>query len=125
MTSPAGRLRTLPWSWPPGTFRLAPQPAWAATGSTSFGSVDFPELPAGPPLGLGGLPFECAELDLTEGSLLVLYTDGLIAARHHDVAAGLDGLRRALEASPGHSSPPVTRFWARFSLECLTTMSHC
>ncbi|MHC3467218.1 SpoIIE family protein phosphatase [Streptomyces sp. 7R007] len=46
------------------------------------------ELPAGPPLGLGGLPFECAELDLAEGSVLSLYTDGLIESRDRDVDAG-------------------------------------
>ncbi len=40
------------------------------------GRVEFPEVPAGPPLGLGGLPFETAELELEEGSRIVLYTDG-------------------------------------------------
>src|SRR5206468_2176394 len=45
------------------------------------GTVEFPDLPAGPPLGLGGLPFETAELHLPEGSQLVLYTDGLIEDR--------------------------------------------
>jgi serine phosphatase RsbU (regulator of sigma subunit) len=37
------------------------------------GTFELPVLPAGPPLGLGGLPFETAELDLATGSLLVLY----------------------------------------------------
>nr|WTB34672.1 SpoIIE family protein phosphatase [Streptomyces sp. NBC_00830] len=60
------------------------------------GSVDFPEVPAGPPLGLGGLPFETVELDLAEGSLLVLYTNGLILARDHDIEFGMDSLRRIL-----------------------------
>ncbi|MFF3356676.1 SpoIIE family protein phosphatase [Streptomyces sp. NPDC002917] len=60
------------------------------------GSVDFPEVPAGPPLGLGGLPFETTELDLAEGSLLVLYTNGLILARDQDIDIGLDSLRRIL-----------------------------
>ncbi|MEV3992205.1 SpoIIE family protein phosphatase [Streptomyces sp. NPDC049837] len=37
------------------------------------------DLPAGPPLGLGGLqPYEPATADLPEGSLLALYTDGLL-----------------------------------------------
>ena len=39
------------------------------------------DLPAGPPLGLGGLPFETIELELPEGSLLALYTDGLVEDR--------------------------------------------
>ncbi|WP_455354129.1 SpoIIE family protein phosphatase [Streptomyces sp. SYSU K217416] len=63
------------------------------------GSAYFPELPAGPPLGLGGLPFESAELHLPEGSRLVLYTDGLVAGRDLDIEAGLQRLRRALSHS--------------------------
>ncbi|MFI9310980.1 SpoIIE family protein phosphatase [Streptomyces triculaminicus] len=60
------------------------------------GTVDFPELPAGPPLGLGGLPFEAAELRLPEGSSLVLYTDGLIRGRERDIGSGLAILRTVL-----------------------------
>ncbi|MFJ8196710.1 SpoIIE family protein phosphatase [Streptomyces sp. NPDC096152] len=63
------------------------------------GSVGFPEVPAGPPLGLGGLPFETAELALDEGSRLVLYTDGLIEDRERDVDTGLEELRAALETA--------------------------
>ncbi|MFJ7073920.1 SpoIIE family protein phosphatase [Streptomyces sp. NPDC098781] len=46
------------------------------------------ELPAGPPLGVGGLPFESAEVELREGTVLALYTDGLLEARDRDVDAG-------------------------------------
>ncbi|MET9972393.1 SpoIIE family protein phosphatase, partial [Streptomyces sp. NPDC006356] len=46
-------------------------------------SVGFPDLPVGPPLGLGGMPFECAELELPEGSLLALFTDGLVETADH------------------------------------------
>ncbi|MFF3914191.1 SpoIIE family protein phosphatase [Streptomyces sp. NPDC001852] len=60
------------------------------------GTVSFPELPDGPPLGLGGLPFEAAEMDVPGGSRLVLYTDGLIEDRHRDVDVVLDRLRGAL-----------------------------
>lgn len=60
------------------------------------GSVEFPEVPAGPPLGVGGLPFETAELELAEGSRLVLYTDGLVEDRERDFDTGLDLLRTAL-----------------------------
>ncbi|WP_226967197.1 SpoIIE family protein phosphatase/ATP-binding protein [Streptomyces phaeolivaceus] len=63
------------------------------------GTVDFPDVPAGPPLGLGGLPFETAELDLDEGSRLVLYTDGLVEHRERDIDAGLELLRTALSGS--------------------------
>ncbi|MGW9023995.1 SpoIIE family protein phosphatase [Streptomyces sp. NPDC055722] len=65
------------------------------------GRVEFLDVPAGPPLGLGGLPFETAELELAEGSRLVLYTDGLVEDREHDIDAGLELLRTALtEAGP-------------------------
>ena len=60
------------------------------------GTVEFPDVPAGPPLGLGGLPFEMAELELTEDSRLVLYTDGLVEDRDHDIDEGLEQLRVAL-----------------------------
>jgi len=67
------------------------------------GTVEFPDLPAGPPLGLGGLPFETAELDIPEGSLLVLYTDGLVESRTRDIDVGLEMLRGALAGHPGRS----------------------
>lgn len=60
------------------------------------GAVTYPDLPAGPPLGLGGLPFDAVEVDLPEGSQLVLYTDGLIEDRHRDVDVVLEQLREAL-----------------------------
>ncbi|MEV2213331.1 SpoIIE family protein phosphatase [Streptomyces sp. NPDC050997] len=60
------------------------------------GTVQFPDLPAGPPLGLGGLPFEVSELHLPEGSQLVLYSDGLIEDRTRDIDASLDLLDQAL-----------------------------
>ncbi|MBT2900046.1 SpoIIE family protein phosphatase [Streptomyces sp. McG3] len=60
------------------------------------GQVSFPDLPAGPPLGLGGLPFESMEIDLPVDSLLALFTDGLVEARDHDIGRGLDTLGRVL-----------------------------
>jgi serine phosphatase RsbU (regulator of sigma subunit)/anti-sigma regulatory factor (Ser/Thr protein kinase) len=51
--------------------------------------VDFLDLPAGPPLGLGGLPFEATEVQVPEGSLLVLYTNGLVEDRDRDLDQGL------------------------------------
>ncbi|WP_343243888.1 SpoIIE family protein phosphatase [Streptomyces sp. SID13726] len=69
---------------------------------TSDGVVDMVDLPPGPPLGLGGLPFESAEIDLPDGSLLALYTDGLVEARDHDIETGITRLRGAL-ARPSDS----------------------
>ncbi|MFD7402233.1 SpoIIE family protein phosphatase [Streptomyces sp. NPDC059866] len=60
------------------------------------GTVEFVDLPSGPPLGLGGMPFETVELDLAEGSQLVLYTDGLIEDRLRDIDTGLERLRTVL-----------------------------
>ncbi|WP_328420140.1 SpoIIE family protein phosphatase [Streptomyces sp. NBC_00443] len=57
------------------------------------------ELPAGPPLGLGGLPFESAEIELREGTVLSFYTDGLIETRVRDVDASHSLLCEALAAS--------------------------
>ncbi|MDF3144545.1 MULTISPECIES: SpoIIE family protein phosphatase [unclassified Streptomyces] len=53
----------------------------------------------GPPLGIGGLPFEATELELPEGSLLALYTDGLVGSREHDVDQRITELQRVLEHS--------------------------
>ncbi|KJK35886.1 PAS/PAC sensor protein [Streptomyces variegatus] len=60
------------------------------------GTVDLLELPAAPPLGVGGLPYEATEVVLPEGSLLVLYTNGLIETPDRDLDTGLHRLREAL-----------------------------
>ncbi|MGW0845885.1 SpoIIE family protein phosphatase [Streptomyces sp. NPDC002787] len=60
------------------------------------GTADLLDLPAGPPLGLGGLPFEALETDLPEGSLLALYTNGLVESRDDDIDDGITRLRQAL-----------------------------
>ncbi|WP_167502442.1 SpoIIE family protein phosphatase [Streptomyces malaysiensis] len=70
------------------------------------GSVEFLDLPAGPPLGLGGLPFETAEVELAEGSHLVLYTDGLIEDRRREIDTGLEMLRAAL-SHPGRTPDEI------------------
>ncbi|MFF9706810.1 SpoIIE family protein phosphatase [Streptomyces griseofuscus] len=56
-------------------------------------------LTAGPPLGIGGLPFEATELELPEGSVVALFTDGLVAHRAGNPDGADDELRRALGAS--------------------------
>ncbi|WP_030852294.1 SpoIIE family protein phosphatase [Streptomyces griseus] len=63
---------------------------------TPDGAVSFPDLPSGPPLGLGGLPFESLEIRLAEGSLLGLYTDGLVGGADKDVENGMDRLALAV-----------------------------
>ncbi|MFF3890103.1 SpoIIE family protein phosphatase [Streptomyces sp. NPDC001914] len=56
---------------------------------TPDGRAEFVELSAGPPLGVGGLPFETAEWEVPEGSLLALYTDGLVEGSGHDIGGGM------------------------------------
>jgi PAS domain S-box-containing protein len=64
------------------------------------GSVTFVDLPQGPPLGVGGPPFEAVELSLAEGSTLALHTDGLLArAETWAVDAGRERLRGALQGA--------------------------
>ncbi|WP_406300454.1 SpoIIE family protein phosphatase (plasmid) [Embleya sp. NBC_00888] len=70
---------------------------------TPGGVVNFPDLPIGPPLGLGGLPFETAEFELQDGSLLALYTDGLVEAPARDIEIGLALIRDVL-SRPAASS---------------------
>ncbi|MFD4397449.1 SpoIIE family protein phosphatase [Kitasatospora sp. NPDC058478] len=60
------------------------------------GTVEVLSLPAGPPLGLGGMPFEATEVRVPQGSNLVLYTDGLIEDRTRDIGVGLDVLTATL-----------------------------
>ncbi|MGW5651494.1 SpoIIE family protein phosphatase [Streptomyces humi] len=61
------------------------------------GHARLPGVPAGPPLGLGGLPYEMTDVLLPEGSSIVLYTDGLVEDRDRDIDEGIERLRRAVE----------------------------
>ena len=58
-------------------------------------------LPAGMPLGVGGgvggEPFEEVDVDLPDGTLLGLYTDGLVESKRHTLDEGLEAFRRALD----------------------------
>ncbi|MDF6044633.1 PAS domain-containing SpoIIE family protein phosphatase/ATP-binding protein [Streptomyces sp. JH14] len=54
------------------------------------------DVPPGMPLGVGGEPFEEVEVELKEGALLALYTDGLVESRDHPLDEGLQALRDAL-----------------------------
>ncbi|MCB8902897.1 MULTISPECIES: SpoIIE family protein phosphatase [unclassified Streptomyces] len=54
------------------------------------------DVPPGMPLGVGGEPFEEVEVELPEGALLALYTDGLVESRDHPLDEGLSAFRRAL-----------------------------
>ncbi|MEZ0077048.1 SpoIIE family protein phosphatase [Planotetraspora sp. GP83] len=59
-------------------------------------STEIIELPSGLPLGIGSDPLEMRELVLPAGSVLALYTDGLVESRERDIDAGIMALRRLL-----------------------------
>ncbi|KOG48801.1 protein phosphatase [Streptomyces virginiae] len=63
---------------------------------TPDGSITFLDGPPGTPLGTGGQDFRTEEVRLPPGSLLVLYTDGLIEARDRDLDEGMAQLAGAL-----------------------------
>ncbi|QEU70539.1 PAS domain S-box protein [Streptomyces galilaeus] len=71
-----------------------PAPAVVLTDGTSR----LVRMSPGPPLGVGGLPFEAVELELAEGTVVALYTDGLVEDRHRDVDRSTTELCNALTA---------------------------
>ncbi|GAA1925748.1 SpoIIE family protein phosphatase [Streptantibioticus ferralitis] len=57
------------------------------------------DVPPGMPLGVGGEPFEEVDVELPDGGLLALYTDGLVESRHHALDEGLEAFRNALSSA--------------------------
>ncbi|MEU4097660.1 SpoIIE family protein phosphatase [Streptomyces sp. NPDC026673] len=82
-----------------------PPPAVA----TAEGDVAFLDGPTGTPLGVGGQDFQTERVRLPPGSLLVLYTDGLIEARDRNLDQGMLELARALR----DLEPPLSRICDR------------
>ncbi|WP_431780650.1 SpoIIE family protein phosphatase [Streptomyces chumphonensis] len=66
---------------------------------TPDGDVRYVEVHPGPPLGVSSLPFEPVEIAVPPGSVLALYTDGLVEPRRGDIDDGMAELRRALRAT--------------------------
>ncbi|MEU3248060.1 SpoIIE family protein phosphatase [Streptomyces sp. NPDC006875] len=60
------------------------------------GTVRFPELSTDPPLGAAEPPFETVEVPVPEGSLLVLYTDGLVESAKREIDEGMAELAELL-----------------------------
>ena len=58
------------------------------------------DVPPGLPLGVGGEPFEEVCVDIPDGALLGLYTDGLVESRKHQLEEGLSALRETLSGPP-------------------------
>ncbi|MER6327787.1 amino acid permease [Streptomyces sp. NPDC001034] len=59
------------------------------------------DVPPGPPLGVGGLPYQSTELRLAPGSVLALFTAGLLQATDHQRDPGLDRLADILSGRQG------------------------
>jgi len=74
------------------------------------GRAEVLQVPAGAPIGVGGVDFEAVELDAPAGATLFLYTDGLVESRLRDVWTGIEQLRERIQATaqltgPDHPPP--------------------
>jgi serine phosphatase RsbU (regulator of sigma subunit) len=67
------------------------------------GTVEFIEIPGGVMLGAGPSRYPATHTELPAGSVLALYTDGLIEQPGQDIGTGMAHLTRALTASPARS----------------------
>ena len=67
------------------------------------GSAWFLKLDPGLPLGVGGADYVEQRVVLDPASLLLLYTDGLVEDREHNIEHGLERLRAAAEREPVRS----------------------
>ncbi|MFC9075726.1 SpoIIE family protein phosphatase [Streptomyces sp. NPDC057062] len=63
------------------------------------GTAEAVEISPGPPLSVSGVPYETTTLDLEPGSVLALYTDGLVERGDRDIDQGLRCLTDALATS--------------------------
>ncbi|MEV6023963.1 SpoIIE family protein phosphatase [Streptomyces sp. NPDC052036] len=63
---------------------------------TPDGTARLIDLPSGAPLGIGGISYTTTEIPVAPGTVLVLYTDGLVEAREHDLDERLEELTRLL-----------------------------
>ncbi|HYK34116.1 MAG TPA: ATP-binding SpoIIE family protein phosphatase [Streptosporangiaceae bacterium] len=68
------------------------------------GSSEFLDVSPAPPLGIGASPIVSRTLRIEDGSLLVMYTDGLVERRTEDIDQGLERLRGVF----GQGSPAQT-----------------
>ncbi|MBI0293405.1 SpoIIE family protein phosphatase [Streptomyces sp. PRKS01-29] len=84
---------------------------------TPDGHARIADTPVGPPVGIGTGRYESVELELPEGSLLALYTDGLVESRHGDIDAGLDRLLAALQRPSASLEDTCSRVIARMTTD--------
>lgn len=66
---------------------------------TPDGRATFVESPPGPPLGVGGVPYQSVTVEPEPGSVLALFTDGLLGLTDFDADVGLERVRDGLASS--------------------------
>jgi serine phosphatase RsbU (regulator of sigma subunit) len=69
------------------------------------GISQFLDVSPAPPLGIGSGPIQSRVFKIKDGSLLVLYTDGLVERRESDIDEGLERLRETF--GPGSTARPL------------------
>ena len=69
------------------------------------GTNELLDVNPAPPLGVGSGPIQSRTLTIQDGSLLVLYTDGLVEKRGRDIDEGLGRLRDIF--GPGSADEPL------------------
>ena len=67
------------------------------------GTAEFIDIPAGVMLGASPAGYQTADIDLSPGSVLALYTDGLVENPQQDIGTGMTRLAAALAAGPAQS----------------------
>jgi PAS domain S-box-containing protein len=67
------------------------------------GTAEFIDVPGGVMLGAGPSRYPATDIDLSPGSVLALYTDGLIEHPGQDIGTGMTRLARTLATSPARS----------------------
>jgi PAS domain S-box-containing protein len=104
----AGRAEYVRAGHPPALLRLAD------------GTVNSLDGAGTPPLGiLEGVAYRSHGVDLPPGSLLLLYTDGLIERRGETVEAGLERLKRAFAAAPQDAEACLAHLAEAFSTDAV------
>ncbi|MFI7709407.1 SpoIIE family protein phosphatase, partial [Nonomuraea sp. NPDC049480] len=69
------------------------------------GTVHFPDADPNSPLGAATPPFDVVDMELPDGSLLVLYTDGLVESSTLDIDRGMANLAKVLSGTSSGALP--------------------